>query len=72
MFLLYKKAMVSIFGSFGLLMCPLLRSYGQFVLVSIGAIKSSVCTVQSVDGEWMELIMLYAIKNKFNQINFYL
>ena len=29
--------MVYIFGSFGLLICPLLRSYKQFVHVSIGA-----------------------------------
>ena len=29
--------MVSIFGSFGLLMWPLLVYYGQFVLVSVGA-----------------------------------
>ena len=33
----YVITMVSIFGSLGLNICPLLCSYGQFVHVSIGA-----------------------------------
>ena len=60
------KSRLLLLGSFGLLMCPLLGFYGQFVLVSVGAIKSSVCTVQSMDGEWMELIMCMLLKIMVN------
>ena len=70
------KTMVSTFGSFGLLICPLLRSYGQFVHVWIGAHPEE--RVHCAEDGWRvdgtDYVVCYQklwwiILNKFIQIN---